>query len=141
MTTCSYLTLADGTLVDFEHDYASGTVQIRAGRSLFPHERPILAVLTLDDAREFSLHLLGFIVTREAQTATVRPRVLRLRYRTLGGHVHCRLFTAAHPDMTFAKSGDLVFAIDEWADVRALLVPVVEIVHEDDEPMPDRLEV
>lgn len=130
----SYLTLADGTLVDFEHDYSTGTIEIRAGRSLFPHERPTVAVLTLDDAREFSLHLLGFIVTREALAAAAdgRAPMLRLRYRTLGGHVHCRFFTAPLPDTTFAKNGELVFSMDEWADVRARLEHVVEIRHEDD---------
>jgi hypothetical protein len=45
--------------------------------------------------------------------------VIRLRYRVLGGHVHCRLFTAPASDQTFAKSGDLVFRVEEWDAVRA----------------------
>jgi len=43
--------------------------------------------------------------------------VMRLRYRILGGHVHCRLFTAKAWTHTFAKCGDLAFALDEWAAV------------------------
>lgn len=40
--------------------------------------------------------------------------ILRLRYKKLGGHYHCRLFTAERAGMTFAKSGDLVFRESEW---------------------------
>lgn len=47
----------------------------------------------------------------------MRSVVLRLRYQVRGGHVHCRLFVAHPPGETFAKSGDLVFALEEWAAV------------------------
>lgn len=43
---------------------------------------------------------------------------MRLYYQKLGGHIHCRLFTAPHPSHTHAKCGDLVFSEDEWTDVR-----------------------
>jgi hypothetical protein len=47
--------------------------------------------------------------------------VARIHFRVLGGHVHVDVFTAPRADLTFAKSGSLVFRIDEWADVRDLL--------------------
>jgi len=56
---------------------------------------------------------------------------MRLRYRVLGGHVHCRLFTAKAPGQTFAKCGDLTFAIEEWAAV------CVALDQADVEIMPD----
>lgn len=46
--------------------------------------------------------------------------VLRLRYRIGSAHVHCRVFTALAENMTFAKSGDLVFRLDEWNTIRNL---------------------
>lgn len=46
--------------------------------------------------------------------------IMRIRYKQLGAHVHCRVFTARGPNQTFAKSGELVFREDEWADVMAL---------------------
>ena len=33
---------------------------------------------------------------------------MRVYFRILGGHVHCRVFT------TGSKCGDLVFALNEW---------------------------
>lgn len=48
-------------------------------------------------------------------------RTIRIRYVVQGAHVHCRLFTAPHPDQTFAKCGDLVFSLEEWPDVYAQL--------------------
>lgn len=55
--------------------------------------------------------------------------VMRLRYRILGGHVHCRLFTAKAWEQTFAKCGDLTFSIEEWAAVcLALEEAAVDIV-------------
>lgn len=44
----SFLTLSDGTLVDFAQDDA-GVLQIRAGTSLTPSERPIVWTLTAAD--------------------------------------------------------------------------------------------
>lgn len=46
---------------------------------------------------------------------------LRLRWKLLGGHVHCRLFTSPTPDGTWAKCGDLVFSEKEWDGVRIAL--------------------
>lgn len=36
--------------------------------------------------------------------------IWKIRYHTLGGHTHCRLFVAKQPNMTFAMCGE--FAID-----------------------------
>ncbi len=55
--------------------------------------------------------------------------VMRIRHHTLGGHVHCRVFTAPERHMTDAKCGDLVFRVEEWAAVVALL-SAVEFVPE-----------
>ena len=45
--------------------------------------------------------------------------IMRLRYKKLGGHYHCRLFTAREANQTFAKCGDLVFDEREWGEVLA----------------------
>lgn len=44
----------------------------------------------------------------------------RLRYKVLGGHVHCRVYTAPR-GLAFAKAGDLVFALAEWPHVAEVL--------------------
>lgn len=44
--------------------------------------------------------------------------ILRIRYRVLGGHVHCRAFTAATASHTFGKVGNLIFSEQEWPTVR-----------------------
>ena len=51
---------------------------------------------------------------------------MRLRYRILGGHVHCRVFTGT-PGYTFAKCGDLTFSIKEWPQVLVMLEMVDDI--------------
>ncbi|HLX21671.1 MAG TPA: hypothetical protein VKR23_16110 [Gaiellaceae bacterium] len=56
------------------------------------------------------------------------PIALRLRYRQLGGHMHCRVFSARATDHTFGTAGDLVFAVEEWPAVRAVLERVIEIL-------------
>jgi hypothetical protein len=42
--------------------------------------------------------------------------LFRVRYRVLGGHVHCRVFVAwdRASQPTWALSGELVFRVDEW---------------------------
>jgi len=63
--------------------------------------------------------------------------ILRLRHQLRGGHVHCRLFTARQGDRdpaagpTFAKAGDLVFAVGEWPEVSAALGLVFELLPEE----------
>lgn len=34
--------------------------------------------------------------------------VFRVRHEKLGGHIHCALFAAKSPNMTYAKCGDFV---------------------------------
>ena len=50
--------------------------------------------------------------------------VFRIRYRKLGGHVHMRMFSAAQPNFTFAKLGDLVCREDEPEDMRRAMASV-----------------
>ena len=47
--------------------------------------------------------------------------VMRVRYKKLGGHYHCRVFTARLANTTYAKCGELVFDEREWDDVRQLM--------------------
>ena len=56
--------------------------------------------------------------------------IIRMYYKKLGGHVHCRLFTGKAKNMTFAKVGDLVFSETEWDDVRNMLHSAVELIEE-----------
>ena len=58
--------------------------------------------------------------------------IIRIRYKLIGGHVHCRVFTAKAKNLTFAKAGDLTFAHGEWQDVVDVLQSAVEFLPEDD---------
>lgn len=57
--------------------------------------------------------------------------VMRIRYQILGGHVHCRVFTAPAPGTTFAKNGDVVFSVEEWPKVHAKFTIIAEVVPEE----------
>jgi hypothetical protein len=60
--------------------------------------------------------------------------MIRIRYKILGGHVHCRVFTGLEHGHTFAKCGDLVFTLEEWkAKVQADLGNIADVLPE--EPM------
>jgi len=61
-----------------------------------------------------------------------RPLAIRVRYEPVGGHVHCRLFTAPATTETFAKAGDLTFSEKEWPLVSARLATVAELLPEDE---------
>lgn len=76
------------------------------------------------------LGILSGAISRLTEHRRRVPRVLRIRYRILGGHVHCRLFVAPDPDTTFAPCGALVFSLEEWPDVCELLSLAVEILPE-----------
>lgn len=39
-----------------------------------------------------------------------------MKYKVLGGHVHCRVFAARQLNTTFAKCGDLTFRVEEFED-------------------------
>jgi len=46
--------------------------------------------------------------------------VFRVRWQQLGGHVHCRLFCAKHPNQTYAKCGEFVVREgEEFESLRA----------------------
>lgn len=46
---------------------------------------------------------------------------IRIRWKKLGGHYHCRVFTSQMQNGTYAKNGELVFDEQEWPEVRELL--------------------
>jgi hypothetical protein len=48
-----------------------------------------------------------------------REKTLRIRWRKLGGHYHCRIFTGVE-GMTFANCGELVFDEDDWKQIMRL---------------------
>lgn len=61
------------------------------------------------------------------------PRVaLRIRWRVLGAHVHCRVLSAPTAAHTFALAGTLTFSADEWLAIVALLGRVAELLPEDE---------
>lgn len=56
---------------------------------------------------------------------------MRLRYRVLGGHVHCRLFVGH--EGAGAKAGDLIFRVEEWTDVQVSFeCGGIDVLPEDD---------
>lgn len=57
--------------------------------------------------------------------------MIRIRYRQLGGHVHCRVFTGRGEGFAWAKAGDLVFDETAWtADVYTRLTAIAEVIRE-----------
>jgi hypothetical protein len=57
--------------------------------------------------------------------------VIRIRYKKLGGHIHCRLFTSKAKNLTFGRCGELVFDEQEWDMVRDMLQSAIEFVPEE----------
>lgn len=45
--------------------------------------------------------------------------IFRVRFSIQGGHVHCRLFSAKAPNMTFAKCGD--FCVTKGEEMQSLV--------------------
>jgi hypothetical protein len=62
-------------------------------------------------------------------------RQMLVRYRQMGGHVHCKVYTAPDKDRTFALCGELVFDEREWTEVREGMVsgPTLEVRFEPEE--------
>jgi len=63
--------------------------------------------------------------------------ILRFRYRQLGDHVPCRVFTSNSLTGTFAKCGEVVFDIREWPIIARGLKSdredlVIQFKHEDE---------
>lgn len=60
---------------------------------------------------------------------------IRIRFKQLGGHMHCRVFVGTSDDGTFAKAGDFVLSAGaEWDDFVSMMkiIPNVQIKHEDE---------
>lgn len=57
---------------------------------------------------------------------------LRIYYKQLGGHVHCRVFVGKAKGFTHAKSGDLVFGAEEWPIISDMLRSIAEVLPEED---------
>lgn len=55
-------------------------------------------------------------------TATARaPVYIRVRFRKLGAHYHCRIFSRQATQFTWALLGELVVTEDEWEGFRDTL--------------------
>lgn len=51
--------------------------------------------------------------------------IIKIKFTRLGGHYHCRLFTARGVSYTFAKCGELVFSEEEFPEVRRLWITTI----------------
>jgi hypothetical protein len=59
--------------------------------------------------------------------------IFRIRYKKLGGHIHCRWFEAQDHTKTFAKNGDLVFDEKSWPEFLAQTGrTAIEVIPEDE---------
>jgi hypothetical protein len=58
-------------------------------------------------------------------------RTFRVRWRVLGGHIHCRVFSAENPSGTFAKLGDLIMDERDWNSFRDQIGGGWQLVSED----------
>ena len=58
---------------------------------------------------------------------------IRIRYKILGGHVHCRVFTAEAQELTYGKCGDLIFGVKEWLSggVKDALARIAQVIEEE----------
>lgn len=54
----------------------------------------------------------------------------RLRWKVLGGHVHCRLFSTKNYNGTWAKCGDIIVSVEEWPQFQEALAGRVELKEE-----------
>lgn len=44
--------------------------------------------------------------------------IFKVKHEKLGGHIHCALFAAKQPNMTYAKCGDFCVREEELADLQ-----------------------
>ena len=59
--------------------------------------------------------------------------VIRICYKQLGGHIHCRVFSAKAKNMTFALHGVLVFSEGrEWDTFRDIMQSAIEFLPEEE---------
>jgi len=58
-----------------------------------------------------------FEMVGQVTKATSGVTLFRIRWKKLGGHIHCRMFTSSGPDQTYGKNGELTFHEgDEWTN-------------------------
>ena len=56
---------------------------------------------------------------------------IRVYYKIIGGHVHCRVFSGPDIHLTHGKNGDLVFSVKEWeSGVKEKLQRVADVREE-----------
>ena len=60
---------------------------------------------------------------------TESARLLRIRYKKLGGHYHCRVFIGV-PGNTFAKVGDLILDEVDWDQIEHMFRSNHEFINE-----------
>lgn len=58
-------------------------------------------------------------------------RHFRVRWKRLGGHYHCRVFSAENPAGTFAKLGDLVMDERDWESFQMLFGSLIQLLPEE----------
>jgi hypothetical protein len=59
--------------------------------------------------------------------------VFRLRYKKLGGHIHCRLFEAMDHTKTYALNGTLTFDERSWPEfLHQTGRTAIEVIPEDE---------
>lgn len=95
-----------------------------------PDEARRMAQTMVGHVREyFADHQAGTVVEaiRRGDDPTfdqAREPLMRLYHRTLGGHVHCRMFASG------VLSGTLTFSLEEWPTVRETFGRAVDIIDE-----------
>lgn len=65
--------------------------------------------------------------------------MIRIRHKTLGGHVHMRVFVGKE-GFTLGKAGDLVMRTDEFAELQRLAAAQSEVAVEFVEEVRDVVE-
>lgn len=76
------------------------------------------ANIQLSGCRE---HVAEVIEVLREVTAPRPLSVMKVLYEKLGGHYHCRFFTAKTPTAAFGCCGDLVFDEKEWEEVKRII--------------------
>lgn len=58
---------------------------------------------------------------------------LKVYWKQLGGHIHCRVFSGKSQHVTHGKNGDLIFDLTEWRDGVALaLYRIADVAPEEE---------
>lgn len=65
--------------------------------------------------------------------------IFKVKYEKAGGHIHCRLFAAKAPNMTFAGCGNFCIRVEEFEDLeRAMSGVFFEEVKKEPDDGPTR---